>query len=279
MFKYILRLILIGALIGLFGAIVWFMRTEDEAMVAQVKEMANPSVTCDESNSFTSVESITIPYSNVCSLNASFSNLREFPKEVFAMTGLKRLDVSGNIFSEVPAEIGNLSQLEFFNIMDVDTVESLPAEIGKLTSLQEIHLGGTAISALPETVSQLVNLEFLDIMDTAVAKLPDDIGNLKKLQVLDAEETNARLFTDRIATLSSLRKLNLANNGLDQLPESFRNLQELEELNLFGNNLSHIPQALYLMPNLKKINLASNPIDENEIRDFVLNNQLIEIVY
>ena len=60
---------------------------------------------------------------------------------------IEALDLGGNNITYLPAEIGNLTNLQRL-YLDGNALSSLPSEIGNLTNLQWLDLGGNALSSL-----------------------------------------------------------------------------------------------------------------------------------
>lgn len=66
--------------------------------------------------------------------------------EIRLLTDLRELDISGNKFTGVPAEIGQLTKLEVLNLSN-NPITGLPHEIGNLKNLKTLDLRGTQYSA------------------------------------------------------------------------------------------------------------------------------------
>ena len=57
------------------------------------------------------------------------------PKEVFKLNSLERLDIEVEDLTEIPKEIGNLTNLVALSIIGCHNLKELPKEIGNLTKL------------------------------------------------------------------------------------------------------------------------------------------------
>ncbi|MEO0647801.1 MAG: leucine-rich repeat domain-containing protein, partial [Cyanobacteria bacterium J06650_10] len=102
-----------------------------------------------------------------------------------AEEGWEELDLSGMGLSQVPAEIGQCTDLKrlIFGKFDQGRVVSnplieLPPEISDLSKLEVLNLRNTQISELPEHIAQLANLQSLDLSGTQISELPEHIAQL-----------------------------------------------------------------------------------------------------
>ena len=65
--------------------------------------------------------------------------------EIRLLTDLQELDISGNKFTGLPAEIGQLTKLEVLNLSN-NPITGLPHEIANLKNLRTLDLRGTQYS-------------------------------------------------------------------------------------------------------------------------------------
>jgi len=66
-------------------------------------------------------------------------HLREVPEDLFRLTALEELTITGNEFTVLPVNIKKLISIRVLNISGT-YVEVLPEELSRLLQLQEIHL-------------------------------------------------------------------------------------------------------------------------------------------
>lgn len=167
-------------------------------------------------------------------LGLSESNLKNFPKEIGLLKGLRQLYLIDNQLVEFPKEITELTNLETLYLHN-NKIDNLPKEIRKLKNLKSLILSNNRLTEIPKEISYLINLEELSFYGNKIQKVPEDIGNL-----------------------TNLKALTLSKNELINLPKEISQLTALEKLYLSGNKLISIPKELRQLSNLKKLDLKNN---------------------
>ncbi len=133
-------------------------------------------------------------------------------------SGVKTLELGDNeLTGVIPAELGDLSQLEWLSLYDNELTGVIPPELGDLSQLEWLDLSGNVlIGSIPPELSQLIALRGLYLYGNEL------IGSIPL----------------ELSQLTALRGLRLDNNGLTGvIPPALGRLTELEELNLDGNAL------------------------------------------
>jgi Leucine-rich repeat (LRR) protein len=102
------------------------------------------------------------PAATSTALDLSNRGLKKVSMDVFDMTGLVELDLSGN-------------ELE----------GALPSELGRLVNLKILDASHNKMTGVPAEIGRLTSLETLDLSDNQLTGLPMELGNLKQLKVLD----------------------------------------------------------------------------------------------
>ena len=151
---------------------------------------------------------------------------------------------SNNARGEIPAEIANLTELTVLNmaITRLDETE-IPPELGNLSNLKNLQITDAfLVGEIPEELGQLSNLELLYLEDNFYLEgdIPSSLGNLTKLR--DLRLYNNSLtgnIPESFSNLTGLNDLLLRNNKLSGELPSFiiTNLTNLEFINLDWNAL------------------------------------------
>ena len=84
---------------------------------------------------------------------------------------------------ELPAEIGNLTELEELDIHSLP-LETLPAEIGDLANLKELNIAGVPLKTLPAEIGKLSKLTKLTIRKADHQRLRTYIKQFPNLETL-----------------------------------------------------------------------------------------------
>ena len=109
-----------------------------------------------------------------------------------AAEGWTELDLSGQGLTELPKEIGKLTQLKTLILGKVDEwkwgndeytpqlvtneLRSLPDELTALENLQSLDLSGNPLQTIPDCVFQLQGLESLRLTAVGLTAIPEAIA-------------------------------------------------------------------------------------------------------
>ena len=191
---------------------------------------------------------------------------------------------------EIPAELGNLPNLEWLWLAVNRLSGGIPAELGNLLNLEWLDLAVNRLSGgIPAELGNLLNLEWLDLaVNRLSGGIPAELGNLLNLEWLDlAVNQLSGGIPAELGNLLNLEWLDLAVNRLSGgIPAELGNLLNLEWLDLAVNRLSGgIPAELGNLLNLEWLDLAVNrlsggiPAELGNLLNLVLDgNRLTERV-
>ena len=203
-----------------------------------------------------------------------------------AEEGWTELDLLGKGLTELPPEIGKLTQLETlilgkwekekkgsqgFEGYDFDgerlmplildnLLTELPPEIKSLENLRQLHLSGNRWNNFPLIVTELKKLEKLTIVWSTLTEIPEAIAQLTDLISLDLGNNQITVIPDAIAQLSSLTSLDLAGNQITAIPDAIAQLSSLTSLSLSRNQITVILEAIAQLSNLTSLDFRNNQI-------------------
>ena len=188
------------------------------------------------------------------------NQLTELPREIGNLTQLTCLYLYDNQLTQLPREIGNLTQLTELDLFDNELTQ-LPREIGQLTQLTHLSLFNNQLTELPSEIGQLTQLTWLDLSNNQLTQLPREIGNLTQLTCLSLNDNQLTQLPSEIGQLTQLTELYLSSNKLTQLPSEIGNLMQLTWLSLNVNQLTQLPSEIGNLTQLNYLNLNGNPIE------------------
>lgn len=209
--------------------------------------------------------------SSVTKLDLSQLSLKSIPPDLWQLTNLTTLDISGggwlnknnNKLTKLPAEIGQLVNLTKLNISDSilsNQPISMPSELWNLTHLTELDMSGNSFFNVPAGLWQLTNLTKLGLSYSQLTKLPNEISQLTKLTELDIAGNELNNLPASIGQLRNLVKLNVGSNSLTSLPVEIEQLINLTKLNIRSNKFVSLPLDIGRLTNLTKLDISNNKI-------------------
>lgn len=191
-------------------------------------------------------------------LDWSDKKLKTFPPSLAKLKKLKKLSLSKNMITEIPAIIGELENLEELDLSGCN-IETINEAIGKLKKLRILNLSSNHdLSAFPDTIGELSGLQVLK-MDYVATPLPESLAKLEKLEDLRMyqcynDKENVAAFPEVITKLKNLKHFDFRENLIKELPVSLENVQTLESFIWTGGRTqSQVFPDFRRFPNLKKL--------------------------
>ena len=173
--------------------------------------------------------------------------------------------VSHGLAGPIPAELGDLVNLQSLFLGNNELMGPIPAELGSLTNLQSLNLGGNQLTGpIPVGLGGLANLQSLYFWGNQLTgPIPAELGDLANLQSLNlgGNELTGPIPVG-LGGLTNLRSLYLWGNELTgPIPVELGGLADLRWLQLSSNQLTGpIPVELGGLTNLQSLYLGGNEL-------------------
>ncbi|CAH9116660.1 unnamed protein product [Cuscuta europaea] len=180
------------------------------------------------------------------------------------ITSLKRIELAYNQFSpsQFPAELGNLTNLEYLWLGGCNLVGPIPESIGRLSRLTNFDVSNNRLTGLiPSTISQMKSIVQIELFNNSLTgELPARWSNLTQLRRIDASMNSLTGTIPRELCELPLESLSLFQNQLEgSVPESIANSSNLKELKLFHNRfIGPLPSQLGLNSALSLLDVSYN---------------------
>ncbi|MCY3555860.1 MAG: Ig-like domain-containing protein [Gemmatimonadetes bacterium] len=193
---------------------------------------------------------------------------------------------SNNLKGQIPAELGQLSQLEELNLSDNELEGPIPPELGNLSKIEHLALHENQLTGnIPQEIGELSELRALFLGDNRLTgAIPKELGLLAKVEevFLDNNRLTGSIPAE-LGRLNNLIKLVLSFNQLSgSLPPELGELRQLEGLFLEDNpELSGpIPRSFLNLRNVRLYarNTALCAPQDPEFYDWLLEIQSLDRV-
>jgi internalin A len=180
--------------------------------------------------------------------------------EEAARDGRIEIDLARKGIKSLPAEIGQLRNLEWLNL-SANQLTSVPKELGQLTSLTGLWMGVNQLTSVPKELGQLTNLERLSLYENRLTSVPKELGQLTNIERLYLYNNQLTSVPKELGKLKNLERLWLDENQLTSVPKELGQLKNLQGLSLKGNQLKSVPKELGQLTKLVWLNLDDNPLE------------------
>ena len=203
----------------------------------------------------------------VLALTRDYQLTGEIPAELGQLSQLEQLILGGTqLTGPIPTELGQLSDLRRLSLRGNQLTGPIPAELGRLSQLQVLFLSSNQLTGeIPAELGQLSQLEQLELSDNQLTgTIPAELGQLTQLKMwlaLDHNQLTGEIPAE-LGQLGQLYSLGLNDNQLTgEIPTELVRLSALLGLNLQHNQLTgEIPVELGQMFELRGLNLSSNQL-------------------
>ena len=225
------------------NATIYFhnLKNLDSIDIQQIKEITLHSFNYGINNKKLEtnfLEKILTEASSLESLEVENYELDSFPNINTPNNHLKKLSLTRNKLTSLPASISNLEALEEFH-SDNPLLE-IPESFSKLKNLKLVGLHSVQFSEFPMVIFNLTNLETLYISGKSVL-------NIKELP-------------DLFHNLPKLKNFGFSNAMLSTLPKSFATLSNLEDVSFNNNQFKDLPEAVAVNKKPNYIRFTDNPL-------------------
>ena len=182
--------------------------------------------------------------------------LETFPPEIFTLADtLEILDLSGNALSALPHDLARLHRLRIIFCSN-NVFTELPAVLGQCAQLEMIGFRANQIRRVPAAALP-PRLRALVLTDNQIAELPAALGRCTRLQKLMLAGNRLHTLPPEMAACNRLELLRIAANRFTALPGWLLALPRLAWLAFAGNPLSRAGEAAAQADALPCIDWAS----------------------
>ncbi|MBK1647726.1 RHS repeat-associated core domain-containing protein [Rhabdochromatium marinum] len=127
------------------------------------------------------------------------------------------IEIIGNqLGGSIPAELGQLSQLQYLNLSLNQLGGSIPAELGQLNQLIGLYLYDNQINgSIPAELGQLSQLQYLNLsINQFSGSIPAELGQLNQLSLFEVSNNIITNIATQIAQLTC--SFSISNNCLSE---------------------------------------------------------------
>ncbi|WP_223517208.1 protein kinase [Pseudomonas sp. GL-B-19] len=162
--------------------------------------------------------------------------LTEFPREIFDLAdSLEVLNLTGNALRSLPDDLHRLTRLRVLFCSD-NLFTELPACLGQCAALTMIGFKANAIETVPAAALPPL-LRWLILTDNRITELPTELGDRPYLQKLMLAGNRLQRLPRSLSQCHRLELIRIAANQLSELPEWLLALPSLTWLAYAGNPL------------------------------------------
>ncbi|KDP44354.1 hypothetical protein JCGZ_20034 [Jatropha curcas] len=209
--------------------------------------------------------------------------LGTIPSRIGNLVNLQNFDVSVNQLSGViPYDIGRLQNLGELGFEINKFCGHLPPSLGNLTKLVKLYAGtNNFVGKIPASLGTFKYLDYLDLSQNNLSgSIPPQLLSLSSLSIhLDLSENNLTgTLPMEVGNLKSLGRFSVSGNKLSgEIPSTLGSCSSIEALDMRGNIFQgHIPASLSNLKALQFLDLSHNNLS-GEVPEFL--SRLLLLVY
>uniref|UniRef100_A0A1Y1KX67 Disease resistance R13L4/SHOC-2-like LRR domain-containing protein n=3 Tax=Photinus pyralis TaxID=7054 RepID=A0A1Y1KX67_PHOPY len=129
---------------------------------------------------------------------------------------LTELNLSSNLLKAIPEFIADCSKLQYLDVSK-NMLSELPCDLGCLKWMREVVIANNRFGRIPECVYEMEGLEILNASDNQILEVNvDGLSKLKKLAVLQLANNSINFVPPELGNLKQLRSLELTGNSFRQ---------------------------------------------------------------
>ncbi|WP_051336216.1 leucine-rich repeat domain-containing protein [Aquimarina latercula] len=224
-------------------------------------------------------EGVVVIDEKIIGLELDEKGLTILPPEICDLFYLKTLSLEGNMISEIPRQIEDLSNnLRVLNLGG-NQIEIIPGEFFSLEKLTDLRMYTNMLVDIPSDINKLTELRYLSLSNNALQTLPSELFELSELNTLFINNIELLEVPQEITNLSKLTSLGISSNQLGSVPDHVLEIETLTRLDIYNAGISTIPAGITKLSNLRRLQLSGNnlvEINENVGDLFLLENLLLK---
>uniref|UniRef100_A0A914H531 PDZ domain-containing protein n=1 Tax=Globodera rostochiensis TaxID=31243 RepID=A0A914H531_GLORO len=201
------------------------------------------------------------------------------PASLFCRAGpVEQLDFSQLRLEQVPKEIFKSRKHIEELLLNVNSIEELPADLFRCTKIRRLDVSENKIKVIPVDIGALPSLVELNLSKNEIVEVPEEIGLCHNLAYLDISTNIVTGFPKSFVNLTQLSSLNLSNNSITHLPQDFDRLVNLQFLDVAQCELRLLPPSIVHLEKLRVLDLCDNYLTELPPQmDRLVNMELLDL--
>eukprot|EP00727_Mastigamoeba_balamuthi_P002474 m51a1_g12223 putative leucine-rich repeat-containing protein (2167) ;mRNA; f:41731-50444 len=196
-------------------------------------------------------------------LDVSQCLLSALPPNISELKSLLRLAIAANELRAPPKEVFSMTNIRSISLSGcLQCRKVIPDGIKNLVNLEELDVSHNKLGALNETaLAALAKLRMLNVSHNRLRSL-HELPRLGQLEVLDASFNSLEVLVFRLSELTALAMLDVSQNRLAALTPAVGQLTRLRSLVADGNPLASIPPTLCACTKLTELRIPEGLFPE-----------------